>query len=68
MDANLLAGRAINRTFFPLVWDELGGAVAIDDILTCGLLPAVRSDPEAAIDILEAYATNYLRERSSRKP
>jgi len=62
MDTNLLAGRAVNRTFFPLVWQELGGAIAIDDILCHGLLPAVRSDPEAATDILEAYASNYLRE------
>lgn len=62
MDANLLAGRAINRTFFPLVWEELDGDVSIDDILASGLLPGVRSDPEGAIDILEACATSYLRE------
>ncbi|MCX6551601.1 MAG: DUF4143 domain-containing protein [Acidobacteria bacterium] len=62
LDANLLAGRAANRAFFPLVWQELGGTADIDDVLATGLLPAVRSEPEAATDILEAYASNYLRE------
>jgi predicted AAA+ superfamily ATPase len=62
MDANLLAGRVINRGFFPLVWAELPGGVAVDDVLRFGLLPGVRSEPDAAVDILEAYAANYLRE------
>jgi predicted AAA+ superfamily ATPase len=62
LDVNLLAGRAANRTFFPLVWQELAGTAEVDDVLTTGLLPAVRSEPDAAIDILEAYASNYLRE------
>ena len=61
MDANLLAGRMVNRSFFPLVWAEVEGAVPVDDILQFGLLPAVRQDPAAAIDILDAYAA-YLRE------
>ena len=61
-DANLLAGRVVNRSFFPLVWAEAGGAVPVDDILRFGLLPAVRQDPAAAVDILDAYAANYLRE------
>ena len=62
MDANLLAGRVVNRSFFPLAWAETGGAVAIDDILRFGLLPAVRQEPGDALDILDAYAANYLRE------
>jgi len=62
MDANLLAGRVVNRAFFPLVWAELPGGVAVDDVLRFGLLPGVRSEPDAAVDILEAYTTNYLRE------
>lgn len=61
-DANLLAGRAINRTFHPLVWQELAGDSTVDDILRFGLLPAVRSEPAAAVDILDAYAANYLLE------
>jgi predicted AAA+ superfamily ATPase len=62
MDANLLAGRAINRSFFPLVWSEVGGGVTTDDVLRLGLLPGVRSEPDSGVDILEAYAANYLRE------
>jgi len=37
-------------------------AVRIDEILQFGLLPAVRQEPAAAVDILDAYAANYLRE------
>lgn len=62
LDVNLLAGRAINRAFFPLSWSELGGRVKVDEILALGLLPAVRNQPGRAIDLLEAYAANYLRE------
>ena len=62
MDANLLAGRVVNRGFFPLAWAETGGAVRVDEILQFGLLPAVRQEPAAAVDILDAYAANYLRE------
>ena len=62
MDANLLAGRVINRSFFPLVWAEAGGEVSVDEILKFGLLPAVRQEPGDAVDVLDAYAANYLRE------
>jgi predicted AAA+ superfamily ATPase len=62
MDANLLAGRVVNRSFFPLAWAESGGAVPVDEILRFGLLPAVRQETAAAVDILDAYAANYLRE------
>jgi uncharacterized protein len=31
LDVNLLAGRAINRAFFPLAWKELGERVDVDD-------------------------------------
>ena len=62
LDVNLLAGRAINRAFFPLVWTELAGTVRVDDVLSTGLLPAIRSQPDRAIDLLDAYAATYLRE------
>ncbi|MBM3482840.1 MAG: DUF4143 domain-containing protein, partial [Alphaproteobacteria bacterium] len=63
LDANLLAGRAINRAFFPLVCAELPRLPVTDDVLRWGLLPEVRSDLVSAADILEAYAANYLREQ-----
>jgi predicted AAA+ superfamily ATPase len=62
MDVNLLAGRVINRTFFPLTGAELGYRFAPDALLAFGTLPKVRSEPAHAIDILEAYAANYLKE------
>lgn len=62
LDVNLLAGRAINRTFFPLVAAELDFEFEVDDLLATGLLPKVRSEPEHAIDVLEAYAANYLHQ------
>lgn len=62
LDVNLLAGRVINRTFHPLTAMELGPGVATDDLLALGCLPKVRSEPEHAIDVLDAYAANYLKE------
>ncbi len=62
MDANLLAGRAINRYFFPLTGRELDFNFDIDRLLGFGCLPRVCVEPEFAVDILEAYVTNYLKE------
>ena len=62
LDVNLLAGRAINRQCFPLTARELDFDLDVDDVLRSGLLPQVRSDPEFAIDTLDAYVSNYLRE------
>ncbi|HEX5051668.1 MAG TPA: AAA family ATPase [Planctomycetota bacterium] len=62
LDANLLAGRVINRSFFPLTLAEAGATTSIDDLLHTGLLPGVRSDPDVALDVLEAYAANYLHQ------
>lgn len=62
-DANLLAGRAINRRFFPLTASELGRDFDLDRALRFGTLPAVWADARGdadRIDILEAYAENYL--------
>jgi predicted AAA+ superfamily ATPase len=62
LDVNLLAGRAINRQFFPLTAGELGYDVPIDRILTLGLLPQVHADPRYADDTLDTYVANYVRE------
>ena len=62
LDSNLLAGRAINRKFFPLTLAELDYQVNVDRLLQYGCLPRVCAEPEIAVDILEAYAENYLRE------
>ncbi len=62
LDVNLLAGRAINRQFFPLTAVELGFDFDIEDVLRVGLLPQIQSDRPYAIDFLDAYVSNYLRE------
>lgn len=63
-DVNLLAGRTINRRFFPLVGAELDFRFDPDELLQWGCLPAVRSarSRRARVEILEAYVDNYLRE------
>ena len=62
LDVNLLAGRAINRQCLPLTAAELGFELDVDHVLRFGLLPQVRSEPDDAVDTLEAYVSNYLRE------
>lgn len=62
LDANMLAGRVVNRSFFPLTLREIGKGVDIAELLRTGTLPGVRSEPEAAEDVLEAYAANYLHQ------
>jgi predicted AAA+ superfamily ATPase len=62
LDVNLLAGRAINRQFFPFTAAELDYDLSVDDVLRYGLLPQVRTEPTHATDILDAYVTNYIRE------
>jgi predicted AAA+ superfamily ATPase len=61
---NLLAGRAVNRQFFPLTGYELDYGFEIDDLLRFGTLPVVAAEttPEGRIDLLEAYVANYVRE------
>ncbi len=62
LDMDLLAGRAINRQFFPLTAAELSFRVDVESVLRFGLLPQLRSDLAHAIDMMDAYVTNYLRE------
>jgi len=61
--ANLLAGRVVNRRFFPLTASELGTDFHVETVLRFGCLPAVHAETggdAARADILEAYAENYL--------
>jgi len=63
--ANLLAGRAVNRSMSPLTLAEVDGAVPMADLLRFGGLPGLWSaldDARARIELLEAYAGNYIRE------
>ena len=62
LDANLLAGRVINRKFFPLTGAELNYGFDPDHLLRYGMLPKVCVDPKNRVDILEAYVANYIKE------
>ena len=62
MDVDLLAGRAINRQFFPLTAAELNYDFDLDRVLRFGLLPQIHAEPDFALDVLEAYVANYIRE------
>lgn len=59
--ANLLAGRARKRFFYPLVSSELKKPLSFPQCLKDGMLPVARlgSDPE---DYLRSYVETYLQE------
>lgn len=61
-NANLLAGRALIKHFFPLTFAEYKQTISIDDALHFGTLPNIINDPETRIEQLEAYVGTYLRE------
>lgn len=58
---NLLAGRALGYSLYPLTSVELGGAFDLNHSLTYGQLPSVyrEADPKA---YLESYVKTYLEE------
>ena len=62
LDINLLAGRAINRQFFPLTSAELHYKCDLDQVLRMGLLPQIQAEPAHAVEALDAYVSNYIRE------
>ena len=58
---NLLAGRALRKTMFPLTASELGPAFDLDKVLRHGSIPLVWTSATPR-DVLEAYVQLYLRE------
>jgi len=62
LDVNLLAGRAINRQFFPLTAAERGYQFDVEQVLRFGMLPQIVTEPDYAIEALDAYVSNYIRE------
>jgi predicted AAA+ superfamily ATPase len=62
--ANLLAGRAVLRTLFPLTSAEMGTEVPVDRLIRFGALPlsVTAPDDRAREDFLRAYVTVYLHE------
>lgn len=61
---NLLAGRALVYSMFPLTCEELGKDAQLMDILQFGSLPEIFSveSPVAKAKFLKSYAQTYLKE------
>lgn len=62
LNVNLLAGRVLDRRFFPLTSEELGEDFSIEKALSTGSLPVVCQERKYSPDILESYVGTYLRE------
>ena len=62
LDVNLLAGRAIERQFFPLNSAEMAADYDLNEALRVGTLPSVVQTPSMAVDILNAYVGTYLKQ------
>ncbi len=58
---NLLAGRALRKTMFPLTAAELGADFDLERVLRYGSVPLVWVSEEPR-EVLEAYGDLYLRE------
>ncbi len=58
---NLLAGRALKKTMFPLTAAELGAAFDLKRVLRYGSVPLVWAN-DAPRAVLDAYVQLYLRE------
>lgn len=62
LDVNLLAGRVIERSMFPLVARELDDAFDLDTALSVGTLPGIYPDETYRVEKLRAYVHTYLRQ------
>ncbi len=60
--ANLLPGRLILEYLDPLMLEEMTEPFLLEDVLQTGSLPGIYLDPKEQLEILESYATTYLRE------
>jgi uncharacterized protein len=62
LDVNLLAGRVIERSFYPLTAHELTEDFNLDRAIDIGLLPLVYLKPALARDRLLSYVNTYLKQ------
>jgi predicted AAA+ superfamily ATPase len=58
---NLLAGRALKKTMYPLLPEELGADFSLERVLTFGSLPVI-TQAESKEEALRAYVELYLKE------
>src|SRR3990167_1870398 len=60
--ANLLAGRALVKHLYPLVYPEYNNRITLEEALQFGTLPSIITNPNTRIEQMEAYVGPYLRE------
>lgn len=62
--ANLLAGRAISKSFYPLLSVEMGEDFSLESALQFGMLPALQGlkTLEEKAEYLDSYVETYLKE------
>lgn len=60
--ANLLPGRVLFEVLDPLSIWEIGDTFDLQRALQVGTLPGIYLDRESGADVLDSYATTYLRE------
>jgi len=61
--ANMLGGRALNKSLHPLTYRELGPGFDLEKVIAGGSLPPFYLlDPEEKSDYLQAYVNTYLKE------
>lgn len=63
-NANLLAGRALNKKLFPLLFEELGSSFDLETQLAYGSLPGTLAmqTPQDRFEFLNSYVETYLKE------
>jgi predicted AAA+ superfamily ATPase len=63
-NANLLPGRIVHYQLGPLILEELGDNLELEDALVFGTLPGVvtEKDDDARKDLLRTYGSTYLKE------
>lgn len=59
---NLLAGRALSYSMFPLIYPEYGAHQNIQTLVEWGTLPLVMDQPEFRAETLDTYVDTYLRQ------
>lgn len=59
---NLLGGRALSYTMYPLIFSEYTNRISLTQRMHWGTLPLVVNNPGLEPDTLESYVDNYLRQ------
>lgn len=62
LDSNLLAGRAIERTLYPLTSKELDKDFNLEEVLSYGSIPTIIDNYPHKLDVLTSYVGTYLKQ------